>query len=74
MTSLVVRSIGSSFGVILPKKILVKLNCKKGDKLFVMETSNGVELSPYDESFANDMDTIEDIIAENKNLLKKLAK
>jgi putative addiction module antidote len=73
MTNLVVRSIGSSFGVILPKEILAKLNCKKGDKLFVTETSSGVELSPYDESFANDMEMAEDIMSKNKNLLKKLA-
>jgi putative addiction module antidote len=74
MVSLVVRSIGSSFGVILPKEILAKLNCKKGDKLFITETNGGVELSPYDESFANDMVIVEDIISKNKNLLKKLAK
>lgn len=73
MTYLSIRSIGNSSGVVLPKDILAKLRCSIGDRLHVIETPNGIELTPYDPLFAKDMDTVEDIISRNKNMLKKLA-
>ncbi len=74
MSSLTVRTIGNSAGVVFPKEILGKLKCTTGDKLYVIETPHGIELTPYNPDFAKDMALVDEIMSKNKNLLKKLAK
>lgn len=66
-------TVGNSTGVILPKELLEKLRISKGDSLYVTETPRGVELSPYDEEFAAQMETAEAIMREDRDVLKKLA-
>jgi len=73
MFELKLTKIGNSLGVILSKEILAKLRLNYGDKIFVSETPNGVELTPYDLDFAKQMDMVESIVKENRNVLKKLA-
>ena len=73
MNCLAIRKIGNSNGIVFPKEIMAKLKCSEGDKLYVIETVNGIELTPYDPDFAKDMALADDIIAKNKNVLKKLA-
>ncbi|PSB12729.1 AbrB/MazE/SpoVT family DNA-binding domain-containing protein [Pleurocapsa sp. CCALA 161] len=68
-----VTTIGNSTGVILPKKLLEKLRISKGDTLYVTETSRGVELSPYDQDFATQMEIAESIMREDRDVLRKLA-
>jgi putative addiction module antidote len=73
MTSLKITTIGNSVGLVLSKDILAKLRVKKGDKLYVTETPNGVELSPYDPAFAAQMDAAEEIMQQDRTVLRKLA-
>ena len=73
MTELKVTTVGNSTGIVLPKDILAKLRVQKGDKLFVSETPNGIELSSYDPEFATQMDMAEDIMRKDRDVLKKLA-
>jgi putative addiction module antidote len=40
------RSVGTSTGVILPKKLLDRLKLKKGDVLFASKTPEGFLLTP----------------------------
>ena len=47
-------AIGNSVGVILPKELLERLRVGRGDELHVLETPNGIELTPYDEEFAEE--------------------
>ena len=68
-----VTAIGNSTGVILPKDVLEKLRVSRGDELMVHETPDGIVLSPYDATFAEQMDTAEKIMRRRRNLLKKLA-
>jgi putative addiction module antidote len=68
-----VTTVGNSTGIILPKELLEKLRIGKGDTLFVTETSRGVELSPYDEEFARQLDIAESIMREDRDVLRKLA-
>ncbi len=68
-----ITQIGNSLGVILPKELIAKLKVEKGDSLHVLETKDGVELTPFDPEFANRMDRVERIMRENRNLLKRLA-
>ncbi len=68
-----VTSIGNSAGIILSKELLAKLRVGKGDTLYVTETPNGIELSPYDPVFAAQMDVAERLMREDRDILKKLA-
>ena len=44
-----------------------------GGKLFIIETPNGIEITPYNPSFEQSISLAEQIMDENKNVLKKLA-
>jgi putative addiction module antidote len=66
-------AIGNSVGVILPKEILEKLRVDRGDELMVLETPDGIMLTPFDPEFARQMDVAEKIMREDRDLLRKLA-
>ncbi len=73
MSSLKLTGIGNSVGVVLPKDLLARLRVSKGDRLYAVETPNGIELTPYDPEFATQMDAAEAIMREDRDVLKKLA-
>ena len=68
-----VTTVGSSTGVVLPREILAKLRVEKGDSLYVHETPNGIELTPYDPEFADQLEVAKRVMRANRNLLRKLA-
>ncbi len=71
--TLKVTTVGNSTGVILPKELLEKLRVQRGDELMVLETPDGITLTPYDPEFSEQMDVAENIMRKRRNLLKKLA-
>ncbi len=73
MTTLKVTTVGNSAGIVLPKEILQRLRVDKGDVLYVVETPDGIELTPYDPEFASQMGVAEQVMRKRRNLLKKLA-
>jgi len=73
MTTLKLTTVGSSTGVVLPKELLERLRVSKGDVLHVVETLNGIELTPYDPQFAKQMEVAEQVMRLDRNVLKKLA-
>jgi putative addiction module antidote len=58
---------------VLPKEILARLRVEKGDALYVLETRGGIELTPYNPEFAQQMDLAEEIMREERDVLRKLA-
>ena len=74
LTTLNIISVGNSAGVLLSKELLIKLRVDKGDVLNVIETENGIELTPYDPEFDDQMAVAEEIMHENRDLLRRLAK
>ncbi|WP_417460473.1 AbrB/MazE/SpoVT family DNA-binding domain-containing protein [Kordiimonas sp.] len=74
MAEVKVTTVGNSTGVVLSKELLAKLRVSKGDKLYVSETPNGIELTSYDPEFARQMDLAEEIMREDRDVLRKLAK
>lgn len=68
-----ITTIGNSTGIVLPKEILQKLRVEKGDSLFAVETSNGIELTPYDPEFAAQIEIAERVMREDRDALRKLA-
>jgi putative addiction module antidote len=69
-----VTTVGSSAGVVLPKEVLAKLRVQKGDTLYVSETPDGIELSPYDPDFDKELETARVVMRRHRNALRKLAK
>ena len=64
---------GSSAGVVLPKELLAKLRVQKGDTLYVSETADGIELSPYDPEFEQEIETARAVMRRYRNALRQLA-
>jgi putative addiction module antidote len=73
MTTVKVTTVGNSTGIVLPKELLERLRVGKGDRLYVIETPSGIELTPYDPAFAAQMREAEEIMREDRDVLKKLA-
>jgi putative addiction module antidote len=69
-----ITRIGNSAGVILPKELLARLRAGIGDVLFVSEAPDGVRLSAHDPEFAEQMAIAEEIMREDRNILRALAK
>jgi len=68
-----ITTVGNSAGIVLPREILERLRVEKGDVLYATETPNGIELTPYDEEFAEQMKIAEEVMREDRGVLRKLA-
>jgi putative addiction module antidote len=67
--------IGNSTGVILPKDVLAHLNLAQGDEVYVREQPDGsVSLDRYNAEFARKMEMAEQIMREDRDILRVLAK
>ena len=73
MTTVKVTTVGNSVGIVLPKEILGKLRVGKGDTLYVLDTKDGIELTPYRPDFAEQIDMALEIVRENRDVLRKLS-
>ena len=69
----VVRKIGNSEGVILPKDVLERMNLKAGDSLVISENKGDIVLSKAEDTFERQMDAARDIMDRYKVALQKLA-
>jgi putative addiction module antidote len=73
MLSLKVTTIGSSAGVILPKEAMAHLKVRKGDTLYLTEAPDGsYRLTPYDPAFERQMSLAEEIMHEDREILRAL--
>ncbi len=71
--SLKITKIGNSAGIILPKELLARLRAEVGDSLFVSESPDGVRLTATDPGFAAKMELAEQIMREDRDILRVLA-
>jgi putative addiction module antidote len=75
MLSLKITTIGSSAGLILSKEAMARLKVQKGDTLYLTEAPDGgYRLTPYDPDFERQMSLAEDIMHEDRDVLRALAK
>ncbi|MDA7541472.1 AbrB/MazE/SpoVT family DNA-binding domain-containing protein [bacterium] len=74
MTTIKVRDIGNSLGVVLPKELIARLRVSKGDKLYVQETVDGIRLTAYDPEFQKQMEIAESVMREDRDALRALSK
>lgn len=68
-----ITTVGNSSGIVLPKEILERLRVAKGDTLYATETPDGIELRAYDEEFVEQMSIAEQVMREDRDVLRKLA-
>ena len=68
-----ITAIGNSAGVILPKELLARLRLEKGDELYALETPDGIRLTAFDPTLAEQMEVAEQVMRNRRALLKKLA-
>ena len=72
-TAVKITQIGNSVGIILPKEILSQLNVQKGDTLHLVKSSEGFTMTAYEPAFAAKMDMLEEVMRENRDVLRRLA-
>jgi putative addiction module antidote len=68
-----ITAIGNSAGVILPKELLARLRLEKGDELYALETPDGIRLTAFDPTLAEQMEVAEQVMRKRRSLLNKLA-
>jgi putative addiction module antidote len=73
-TSLKVRKIGNSLGIILPKEATDQLRVSDGDTLHLVPDRDGLLLTPYDPEFDAAMDAFAETRRAYRNALRALAK
>jgi putative addiction module antidote len=67
------RQAGGSVTATLPREVAERLQVGAGDRMFVIETENGVLLTPYDPAFHDAMKAFGEVRRQYRNTLKKLA-
>lgn len=68
-----ITAIGNSAGVILPKELLARLRLGKGDEIYALETPDGIKLTAFDPTLAEQMEVAEQVMRKRRALLHKLA-
>ncbi len=75
MLAFKVTTVGASAGFILTKEAMARLKIKKGDTVYLTETPDGgYRLTPYSPEFERQMTLAEDIMHEDREILRRLAK
>lgn len=74
MSSLKLRAIGNSVGVVLPKDLLARLGVAEGDTLHVVESGDGIRLQKADPTFERQMAVARDVMRRRWAVLRELAK
>lgn len=74
MLKVKVTTIGNSMGIVLPKEALTKLHAEKGDILYLVDTPEGLTLTPYQQDLDIQIQAAEKVMKKYRNALHELAK
>ena len=74
MLKTTVRRVGNSLGITLPKSIMETYHLDEGDELHLVETDEGVVLTPFNPKFSEWVKAYERTNRKYRNVLKTLAK
>lgn len=69
----VIRKIGNSEGIILPKELLASMNLQAGDSVVISKNKDELVLTKADDTFERQMDVARGIMDRYKVALQKLA-
>ena len=70
----VIRPIGNSAGVTIPKEMLETYALVKGDKVSVRETPDGILITPYEQLFDEAMSVYREGAKRYRNAMRELSK
>lgn len=70
----VIRPIGNSAGVTIPKQTLEKFGLEKGSKVFLRESDEGILVTPYDPLFKRAMTIYRKGAQRYRNAMRELSK
>jgi putative addiction module antidote len=75
MLTFKVTTVGASAGFILTKEAMARLKVQKGDTIYLTEAPDGsYRLTPYNPDFERQMKLAEDIMHQDREVLRALAK
>jgi putative addiction module antidote len=74
MSALKLTQIGNSVGLILPKEALARLKLAKGDTVFLTESANGLNLTPYDPELEEQLKLGREFMHDYRDTFHQLAK
>jgi len=70
-----VTTVGASAGLILTKEAMARLRVQKGDTIYLTQAPDGgYRLTPYDPDFERQMTRAEQIMHDDREVLRALAK
>jgi putative addiction module antidote len=70
-----VTTVGASAGFILTKEAMARLKIQKGDSVYLTEAPDGsYRLTPYNPEFERQMTLAEEIMHEDREVLRALSK
>ncbi len=67
------KKIGGSVATVLPKTMLDRFHLEAGDEIYVVETGEGLLITPFDPDFADAMAAYARGAKRYRNALRKLA-
>lgn len=68
-----IRRIGNSAGVTIPKDVLERAQLAEGDEVQIIETEDGILISPYDPDFDEAMEVYREGARRYRNAMRELA-
>jgi len=68
------KKIGGSAAIVLPKSMLDRFHLEPGDEVAVVETENGLLVTPYDPDFEEAMEHYARGARKYRNAMRELAK
>jgi putative addiction module antidote len=69
-----IRAIGNSAGTTIPKAMLDRYQLREGDSVYLVETPDGILVTPYDPGFKEAMELYEEGAKRYRNAMRELAK
>lgn len=69
-----IRRIGNSSGLTIPKDILERLRLQAGDRVHLIETDEGLLVTPYDPDFEEAIEIYEEGARRYRNAMRELSK
>ena len=68
-----IRGIGNSAGTTIPKAMLQRYHIAEGDRVHLIETPDGILITPFDPDFAEAMNIYEAGARTYRNAMRELA-
>ncbi len=70
----VIRAIGNSAGATIPKAMLERYHLAEGDAVTLVETPDGILITPYDPAFAEAMAIYVEGAKSYRNAMRELSR